>query len=272
METIPQGLMWGGNRVHMAPDYTKLIKAFANVVKGAEKDPKAVQILSFAVTAGQAAASLQIEYLEPVDEANPPEILQEYLSIPSIAGATANRTLANDSLLLTSQMPGGHRYAFWAATFKLDTDFMGWLQAGFERNIGPLADQSALLFQGITVAALSHINKRGGNALGLSPDDGPLFHILLYMVWDDVAKDSILNKAAQTFMDAAKEESKNRGLYNRFIYLNYAGPYQNVIPGYGEENLRRLKNVFKKYDPQSIFSKLQPGGFKLEGAPYGEVF
>lgn len=71
-------------------------------------------------------------------------------------------------------------------------------------------------------------------------------------------------------MQAAKEEAKARGLYNRFIYVNYAGPYQNVIPGYGEENLARLKKVAEKYDPRAVFQTLQPGGYKLEGAPYGE--
>ncbi|KAF2844786.1 FAD binding domain-containing protein [Plenodomus tracheiphilus IPT5] len=271
METVPQGLMWGGTRVHLQPDYQNLITAFATMVESAPEDPKSVQILSFATTAGNSAAQIQLEYLEPVDEANPPAILKEYLSIPSVRGSTINRTLASDTDMLDAQMPGGHRYSFWASTFKLDRDFMAWMQALHQKTVALGPDQGSLTFQAFTVPALKQMSKKGGNALGLSPDDGPLFHVLLYMVWDDESKDTILNREAQEFMNAAKEEAKTRGLYSRYIYLNYAGPYQNVIPSYGEANLAKLKAIAKKYDPTAIFQKLQPGGYKLEGAPYGET-
>ncbi|KAJ8116801.1 hypothetical protein OPT61_g1844 [Boeremia exigua] len=271
LETIPQGLMWGGTRIHLQPDYPALIDAFATMAESAASDPKAVQILSFAVTAGSPAAQIQLEYLEPVDETNPPEILKDYLSIPAIMASTINRTLESDADMLRDQMPAGHRYSFWASTFRIDRDFMAWMQALHQKTVGPLPDQGSLTFQAFTVPALSQTSKKGGNALGLSPDEGPLFHVLLYMVWDDASKDQTLNRAASEFMAAAKTEAKNRGLYNEYIYMNYAGPYQNVVPSYGEENLAKLKKIAKKYDPQAVFQKLQPGGYKLEGAPYGET-
>jgi FAD/FMN-containing dehydrogenase len=272
LETKPQAtLIWGGTRVHMTPDYPALINAFTTLVESASEDPKAVQILSFAVTAGRAAAQLQLEYLEPVNEADPPTILKEYLSIPSVKTATINRTMADDTEMLEAQMPDGHRYSFWAGTFKLDRSFMAWMQTLHQTTVGLLPDQGSLTFQAFTVPALSQMSKKGGNALGLGPEDGPLFHVLLYMVWDDASKDDKFNKAALEFMNAAKAEAKSRGVYSRYIYLNYAGPYQNVIPGYGEVNLAKLKSIAKKYDPTAVFQKLQPGGYKLEGAPYGET-
>jgi len=272
LETKLQGkTMWGGTRIHLTPDYPALVNAFATMVENAATDPKAVQILSFAVTAGSPAAQIQLEYLEPVDEANPPAILKEYLSLPAIMTSTLNRTLASDTDMLNAQMPAGHRYSFWAGTFKLDRDFMAWMQALHQETVGPLPDQGSLTFQAFTVPAIQQMSKKGGNALGLDPADGPLFHCLLYMVWDDASKDDQLNKAALEFMNAAKAEAMARGVYNRYIYMNYAGPYQNVVPGYGEANLARLKSVAKKYDPSEVFQKLQPGGYKLEGAPYGET-
>jgi hypothetical protein len=272
LETKPQGkIMWGGTRIHLTPDYPKLINAFATMVESAPKDPKAVQILSFAVTAGSPAAQIQLEYLEPVNEANPPAILKEYLSLPAVQVSTLNRTLASDTDMLTNQMPSGHRYSFWAGTFKLNRDFMAWMQALHQSTVGPLPDQGSLTFQAFTVPAMTQMSKKGGNALGLDPKDGPLFHCLLYMVWDDASKDDQFNKAALDFMNAAKVEAKKRGVYHRYIYMNYAGPYQNVVPGYGEANLAKLKKIAKKYDPSAVFQKLQPGGYKLEGAPYGET-
>jgi hypothetical protein len=106
LETVPQGdLMWGGTRVHMTPDYPALIDAFATMVESAESDKKTAQILSFAVTAGRAAAQLQLEYLEPVNEPDPPAILKQYLSIPAVKTATINRTLASDTDMLTHRCP-----------------------------------------------------------------------------------------------------------------------------------------------------------------------
>ncbi|KAF2996221.1 hypothetical protein E8E13_002600 [Curvularia kusanoi] len=271
LETVSQGLMWGGTRIHLGPDYPKLIDAFATMAESAASDPKAVQILSFAVTAGSPAAQIQLEYLEPVDEANPPAILKQYLELPPVMASTLNRTLTSDTDMLNAQMPAGHRYSFWAGTFKLDRDLMAWMQALHQKDVGSLPDQGSLTFQAFTVPALSQMSKKGGNALGLDPADGPLFHVLLYMVWDDASKDETLNKAASKFMNDAKVEAKKRGLYSRYIYMNYAGPYQNVVPGYGDANLEKLKDIAKKYDPHAVFQKLQPGGYKLEGAPYGET-
>jgi hypothetical protein len=91
--------------------------------------------------------------------------------------------------MLEAQMPGDHRYSFWAGTFKLDWDFMTWMQALPQLTVGPLPDQGSLTFQAFTIPALSQMYKKGGNALGLDPEDGPLFHCLLYMVWDDTCTD-----------------------------------------------------------------------------------
>ena len=56
---------------------------------------------------------------------------------------------------------------------------------------------------------------------------------------------------------------------NDYIYMNYASPYQDVIESYGAENKQRLKDIAEEYDPIGVFQRLQPGYFKLEGAPYG---
>jgi len=35
------------------------------------------------------------------------------------------------------------------------------------------------------------------------------------------------------------------------------------MAGYGEESLERMKGVSKKYDPEGVFQRGVPGGFKL---------
>lgn len=56
------------------------------------------------------------------------------------------------------------------------------------------------------------------------------------------------------------------------IYLNYATKDQDSISSYGAVNVQKLKVAAKKYDPEQVFQKLVPGGFKLpNGGGDGEM-
>lgn len=48
-----------------------------------------------------------------------------------------------------------------------------------------------------------------------------------------------------------------------WLHLNYADKSQDVFGGYGPENLALLRRVAAEYDPDQVFQKLCPGGFKL---------
>lgn len=47
------------------------------------------------------------------------------------------------------------------------------------------------------------------------------------------------------------------------MYMNYAYTSQDPIGSYGEENKAELQRVSNRYDPQGLFQKGVPGGFKL---------
>lgn len=48
-----------------------------------------------------------------------------------------------------------------------------------------------------------------------------------------------------------------------WTYLNYADRSQDPFGSYGAGNVRRLKDVAVRYDPDGVFQKLCPGGFKI---------
>lgn len=48
-----------------------------------------------------------------------------------------------------------------------------------------------------------------------------------------------------------------------FRYGNYCDGSQNPFSSYGEENIRHMKEVSQKYDPDGIFQLRVPGGFKV---------
>lgn len=49
----------------------------------------------------------------------------------------------------------------------------------------------------------------------------------------------------------------------RWIYLNYADKSQKVLESYGAANVQRMRQVAAKYDPEQVFQRLCPGGFKI---------
>ncbi len=268
LKTFPQGLMWGGGRLHVETEFPAVIQAFYNLGKNAAQDPNAAQILSFAYAQSTKFASADLQYAKPVTNA---PILAEYMAIPAILDTTRVRSLSDLTVQFNASNPGGLRETYWAATYKLDKDFTTFLKDLFFEELTAIADAPALVpaatLQVITVPQLEKMAKNGGNPLGLSTADGPLILLNLNMMWSDIADDTRILKANSNIIKRADAEASKRGLNNDYIYMNYASQFQAVIPSYGAANQQRLKNVAKKYDPTGVFQDLQPGYFKLDGAP-----
>jgi FAD/FMN-containing dehydrogenase len=83
------------------------------------------------------------------------------------------------------------------------------------------------------------------------------------MGWKDKADDEAVLQASKNIIDRSVALGKEMGLHHRYIYQNYAAQHQDVFAGYGEKNRKRLREIRNKYDPEGVFSKLQPGYFKV---------
>lgn len=114
---------------------------------------------------------------------------------------------------------------------------------------------------------MQKMQQNGSNALGLDPTQGPLLLLNAAPAWTNAADDDRVNKFADTLFKRTAAEAEKRGLTSKFLYMNYASKYQDVVASYGTKNKARLQSISKKYDPKEVFQKLQPGYFKLNGAP-----
>lgn len=83
------------------------------------------------------------------------------------------------------------------------------------------------------------------------------------VAWQDPADDAVLKAAVQEYLAWARETAAERGLLNRFVYLNYALGTQDVMGGVGQRNLDELRRIQAIYDPQSMFGNHWVGGHKL---------
>lgn len=102
-----------------------------------------------------------------------------------------------------------------------------------------------------------------GNVLGFSPEDGTVVNALCTCSWDSEEHDELMDSAMQSMFKQAEEKAKEMGVYARQLYLNYAAQWQDPIAGYGEEERQFLRKVSRRWDPEGVFQRAVPGGFKV---------
>jgi hypothetical protein len=266
--TYPQGLMWGGSLVYNITQSDAILNAFVDYGKNAPSDPNAALILAYAYTQGQFFVAADLEYALP--QANPP-IFSEFLSRPYLSNTLAVQSLSNITLEFNASNPSGLRETYWTAAFKLDLGLVTYIANEFMSEINLIENVAGLLpaavLQVITTDQLSHMTKYGGNALGISVADGPLILLDLAFMWENESDDHAVLTACQNIVNKSVTKAKASGLDNPFLYMNYASQFQSVVPSYGAANHAKLVGIANKYDPDGVFQTLQPGYFKLNGAP-----
>jgi FAD/FMN-containing dehydrogenase len=119
------------------------------------------------------------------------------------------------------------------------------------------------IYQAISSSHLRASQERGGNSMGLSPDDGPMVMMHFLTAWDDEALDAAVLQSTRELVRAAEEEVRRRGASRRFVYMNYGGEWQDVLQRYGPKNYLELLQTSLRYDPHRDLQRLWRGYFKL---------
>jgi len=269
LATFEQGLLWGGSRYYAIAENASLITAFYNFVNNAPTDNFAHNYIAFIYTTalgGYVGVSGPV-YGKP--EPNPP-IFAELSAIPSLLDATS---IANMSTLaIELNQTAYQRQMFRTISFKNGpgaADLMSKILDIFIEESLPLIQKNisgllpTLALQPISLNIIDQMQKNGGNAMGITPADGPLVIQNMDWGWNDEADDAIVLGTMQRFQDRCNKTAVAMGLHSPFIYLNYASLDEPVYEGYGAENLAKLKAVKERYDPENVFGRFWPGYFKL---------
>jgi hypothetical protein len=137
----------------------------------------------------------------------------------------------------------------------------------WQETLATLNDAEGFLFafgfQPLAKSLLEHSAAAGGNAASLTPSDAPLFIVLLNPVWSLAADDDRITNGVTNLLAEFRRLASEKGLLHPYILTNYAYKTEDVFKGCGEESLAQLKEVSKKFDPEGIFQKGVPGGWKV---------
>ncbi len=200
-----------------------------------------------------------------------PDIFAPLEAIEGIPDTTTTviQPYSNITIHVATQSPFGSRNIYATFTFKPSIELTHRIVAIFREEAEKLTKIEeilpCLILQPFTSLAMSHMSKNGGNALGLSEEDGPLVVLNLAWKWIHASDDEFVYGVYHKFMERAESAAKEMGLWHRFKYANYAEESKDVWSGYGEENLQRLKKIQREVDAMGVFTKggLAGSGYKL---------
>lgn len=109
--------------------------------------------------------------------------------------------------------------------------------------------------------------KKGGNMLGLNrdPRNKLYFALAVTLTTPESIKQQpqVLQQLLAT-IERIKAFAKSIGASEQFVYLPYAKALQDPLGSYGVDNVRYMKQVSKRYDPERFFQRMVPGGFKVD--------
>lgn len=87
--------------------------------------------------------------------------------------------------------------------------------------------------------------------------------MLLTVGYTDEADDATVQQAGRAMIKAIEKDARDLGLLDPYVYLNYAGPDQDLITSYDEENVQRPRAIDQAVDPDGVFRTQVPGGFEI---------
>ncbi|KAJ8501508.1 hypothetical protein ONZ45_g12134 [Pleurotus djamor] len=265
MPTFPLDQMWGGSLFFNASIGLQLFEYLVDFTTRLAIDPQGLSAFSFAwnPTLKDYAVWSPNAYLKPV--AFPPlfEGLRDFDAFEDTMRIT-NLVSVTDEINVSS--PGGSRTQWIAAVFDANAQFPWdtFLHGKelFADDVQRPGVTWALTVQPINVGMIAAAANRGGNPFGLSVSDGDQFLLLASTFWTNPDDDAILKAKTQQFEKWIRDTAGERGILNRFIYMNYALDTQPVLESFGQENFNRMKEIKNKYDPENLL-KLWKGGWKL---------
>lgn len=81
--------------------------------------------------------------------------------------------------------------------------------------------------------------------------------------WAHESDDETVYQIRDDCIAAMDEYAKARQVFDAYRFFNDAAPGQQPLQSYGKESYDRLKTASEKYDPEGVFQRIVPGGFKL---------
>ncbi|KAK4202423.1 hypothetical protein QBC40DRAFT_169399 [Triangularia verruculosa] len=272
--TFPQpGKFWGGSVFYFLSSWPYHVGALLSELrkKDAADSNAHVQLsIGYSSQFSQFACQSQLFYTGADANENIPDVLRPWADMhPQIEQLNSVRlmTLKEAVAEQPAEAKGKVRCAYMNVTVKADAPTLFEATEIFTSSLENVKAtpglMSSLTFQPYSVNTLTQTARHGGNSLGLNPSDGPLINIMVSTYWENKSDDAAILKYMNNATAYMRREAQRRNKLVSFVSMNHAWTHQDVIECYGEDNKRALQETSMKFDPEGLFQRGVPGGFKL---------
>ncbi|OJD15367.1 hypothetical protein AJ78_04372 [Emergomyces pasteurianus Ep9510] len=269
MKTFTQGPFWGGSVYYFQPSFPLQIEAMVKELRNpnATEETHLMISIGYAAQFGQIMCHNQVYYTQAVER---PPVLEPFTTIqPQVDQLNSMRiqSLVESASEQASDAMDRQRCAYMNTTLKADITTLQAVADIYTSALDPLKSLEGLIcsltLQPYPNSLLKKSALHGGNSLGLDPADGPLVSVLLLTYWKNNSDDEIVLGVMKETLEKVEKAAVSRNQAADFKYMNYSFNFQDPIGSYGPENKQKLQKVSQKYDPEGLFQKSVPGGFKL---------
>jgi hypothetical protein len=272
LRTFKQGPFWGGAVLYFPPSFPGQIEALVEHLKQPNNEDTHLMLsIGYSASYMQLGGTLCMNQLYHTGTTTPkPAELEPFGAVsPQIEQLNSLRalTLTEATGEQAQQSADGVRCAYITTTVKADTATLKAAADAYVAALDPLKECEGITcsftLQPYPTSLLEKSASLGGNVLGLDPADGPLVSILALNWWKNQGDDEKIVGTFRNVIEGIDRDAAARGTAVPFKYMNYAWDFQDPIASYGEENKAFLQKVSRAYDPEALFQKGVPGGFKL---------
>ncbi|MCJ1285530.1 hypothetical protein MMC26_004870 [Xylographa opegraphella] len=265
--TFTQNNIWGGSVGYDISTKDQQLEAFSHFADANNDDPYAALIHAYAWIEGHDEWLISNTYAYTKPEPYP-DIFGTFTSIePQIHNQVRITTMTSLAIEMDGSNPSGDRQVYVTVTVANNIALLSKVFEIVDTLLEPLKTRSglryALAYQAVPTCTMSRSLTSGGNALGLDPGDGNLVLIFLDISWKKATDEEVMNRQARSFVKQVEMLAASSDMLHRWRYLNYAAQWQNPIGSYGYGDREKLRAASREYDPDQVFQKQVPGGYKL---------
>lgn len=256
----------GGNLANDIADRAAVFAAFADFTTAPHYDVHASWVLSTIFNATSKAWTLLNVPVYTLPDIRP-QVYEQLYAVPNISDTLA---LTELHVLANQTATPPLNWGMGTATYGVSTAFLNEM---FDIVNGTIYDFNlpggvawSIAFEPLPTVFLAP--GAGKNVLGTTPADGNQMIFLTSPFWTDSSADAEVHAKTTEILTKVNAAAEKAGLLRQFEYANYADYSQQPFEGYGQSNVEFLLQTSKQYDPNGVFQKRVPGGFKLPGGQW----
>ncbi|KAI1176641.1 hypothetical protein F4777DRAFT_587736 [Nemania sp. FL0916] len=270
VRVFKQDPFYGGMVWYTKPSFPGQISAMVEELQSDKPDPDTHFMLSVAFAGVFGSDVICLNQLYYTRQVADPDVLRPFTHVQPQQDAMNTMKIQTLLQAATEQAGAGMskvRCLYMNVNVQADSATLTEGSDIWCEELEPIKDAAGLMcsytLQAYPVTLLEKTMSEGGNSMGLDPKTGPVVNILLLTYWTDKKDDERVTAFMQRALQRIKQQAAEKGKLIPWVYWNYAFSDQDALASYDEENVQKLRLASKKYDPNGMFQKACPGGFKL---------